>query len=135
MDCLVLGDSIAVGTARQLPSCTSYSVGGYNSQRWNQRFHDRPLTARNVIISLGTNDLKNVNTFDELQKIRQRVKADRVYWIMPPIKPAIQELVRRLAAEHGDVILPITQLSPDRVHPTPQGYRELAAKTKIKEQQ
>jgi lysophospholipase L1-like esterase len=88
-----------------------------------------------VIISLGTNDLKNVNTFDELQKIRQRVKADRVYWIMPPIKPAIQELVRRLAAEHGDVILPITQLSPDRVHPTPQGYRELAAKTKIKEQQ
>jgi lysophospholipase L1-like esterase len=55
-----------------------------------------------------------------------------VYWILPAIKPEVQEIVRRIAVENGDVILPIKDLSTDRVHPTTKGYRQLAEATKDK---
>jgi len=71
-----------------------------------------------------------VKTEAELQAIRQLTKADRVYWILPAIKPNIQDIVRRVAAEHGDVVLPITRLQKDGVHPSWAGYKDLADRTR-----
>jgi lysophospholipase L1-like esterase len=133
LDCLILGDSIAVGTAQARPECVSYSKGGINSYDWlNKNVGKSPYIARHVIISLGSNDHRGVETESELNTIRQLTKADRVYWILPAIKPDIQEIVRRIAVENGDVILPIKDLSTDRVHPTTKGYRQLAEATKDK---
>lgn len=133
LDCLILGDSIAVGTAQARPECVSYSKGGINSYDWlNKNVGKSPYIARHVIISLGSNNHRGVKTESELNTIRQLTKADRVYWILPAIKPDIQEIVRRIAVENGDVILPIKDLSTDRVHPTTKGYRQLAEATKDK---
>lgn len=131
LDCLIVGDSIAVGTSQVRTECVSYSKGGINSHQWvNQYIGKTPLQAKTVIISLGSNDLKHVKTESELETIRQLTKADRVYWILPAIKPNIQEIVKKVAEKYGDTILPITRLQKDGVHPSWAGYKELADKTK-----
>jgi len=131
LECLIVGDSIAVGTATARPECVAYAKGGINSYQWlNKNIDKTPLIAKTVIISLGSNDHKYVKTESELQAIRELTKADRVYWILPAIKPDIQEIVRKVAAQHGDTVLPITRLQKDGVHPSWAGYKELGEKTK-----
>ena len=129
IDCLILGDSIAVGTHMARPECVSYSKGGINSSDWNKRYGHNELKAGTVIISLGSNDLKGLDTLKELRTLRSTVKGSRVFWILPAIKPAKQQIVNDIAAEYGDTVLPIRQLQPDGVHPTGAGYRELAKST------
>ena len=131
LDCLIVGDSIAVGTASARPECVAYAKGGINSYQWvNKNIDKMPLTAKTVIISLGSNDHKYVKTEKELQTIRELTKADRVYWILPAIKPDIQEIVKKVAAEHGDTVLPITRLQKDGVHPSWAGYKQLGDQTR-----
>ena len=140
IDCIILGDSIAVGTHLQKPECVSYSKGGINSWQWNKMFGSNNLSANTVIISLGSNDHKYIKTYDELQKLRSKVKASRVFWILPNgnLKASgvsietIQHLVKEVAAQHGDTVLPITRVQPDGIHPSWAGYKELADKTKEK---
>jgi len=130
LDCLVVGDSIAVGVAQVRTECVSHSIGGYNSWQWNKKFKDKPLGAKTVIISLGSNDHPGVRTIWELQQLRDRVQADHVFWIMPAIKPDIQSMVRNVAESRGDTILPITRLQKDGVHPSWAGYKDLADRTR-----
>ena len=131
LECLIVGDSIAVGTATARPECVAYAKGGINSYQWlNKNIDKTPLIAKTVIISLGSNDHKYVKTESELRAIRDLTKADRVYWILPAIKPNIQDIVRNVAAQYGDTVLPITRLQKDGVHPSWAGYKELGEKTK-----
>jgi lysophospholipase L1-like esterase len=131
LECLIVGDSIAVGTATARPECVAYAKGGINSYQWvNTNIGKMPLVAKTVIISLGSNDHKYVKTESELRSIRELTKADRVYWILPAIKPDIQEIVKKVAAENGDTVLPITRLQKDGVHPSWAGYKQLGEQTK-----
>jgi len=131
LECLIVGDSIAVGTATARPECVAYAMGGINSYQWlNKNIDKMPLTAKTVIISLGSNDHKYVKTESELEAIRELTKADRVYWILPAIKPDIQEIVRKVAAKNGDTVLPITSLQKDGVHPSWAGYKQLGEQTR-----
>ena len=72
LECLILGDSIAVGTANVRTECVSYSVGGLNTWQWNKRFANKELMANSVIISLGTNDHDRIHTFRELSDIDRK---------------------------------------------------------------
>ena len=111
--------------------CASYAKGGINSKQWvDKNIGNMPLQAKHVIISLGSNDHKYIKTESELETIRKLTKADRVYWIMPAIKPDIQEIVRKVATKYGDVIIPITKLQPDGIHPSWSGYKEIVEKIK-----
>lgn len=130
LECLIMGDSIAVGTAQVRQECVSYSKGGINTWQWNRDYLKNDLTAKNVIISLGSNDHKGVRTKAELQRIREKVGTARVFWILPAIKPEIQEIVQAIAKEYGDTVVPITRLQPDKIHPSWAGYKEIAEKTK-----
>ena len=133
LECLILGDSIAVGTKMFAPKeCVSYSKGGFNTWQWNQRWGDTPLNAEIVVISLGTNDHKGVRTEKELRKMRDRVHATkRVMWIMPPCnakfcKSDINATVTKLANEYRDVIIGTARVQPDGIHPSWAGYKEIA---------
>ena len=53
-----------------------------------------------------------------------------MFWILPAIKPDIQQIVKEVAEEHGDTVLPITRLQPDGIHPSWAGYKEIARETK-----
>ena len=138
LECLIIGDSIAVGTANVRQECVSYSKGGWNSWQWNKHYivkEKKDLTAQNVIISLGTNDHKGVKTFDELMFMRRNVTAGRVYWILPPCndkfcKPSINEIVEIIAKNFGDTIISTKRLQADAIHPSWAGYKELAEQSK-----
>ena len=142
IDCLIIGDSIAVGTQQFRPECAVFAKNGITSRQWRQQYieSDRGAlpTAQTVIISLGSNDHKQVRTILELQEIRRKVTADRVFWILPHgNNPAggieiewIQRFVQAVAAENGDTVLPITRVQKDGIHPSWAGYRALAEKTK-----
>jgi lysophospholipase L1-like esterase len=131
LECLILGDSIAVGTHQARPECVAHAKGGWNTWQWNRDYLKNDLTAKTVIISLGSNDHKGVRTKAELQRIREKVgTTSRVFWILPAINPAVQAMVKSMAEEYGDTVLPITRLQKDGVHPSWAGYKELAEKTK-----
>lgn len=132
LECLIIGDSIAVGVAQVRKECVSYSKGGINSHQWlNQNIGKTPLEAKNVIISLGSNDHQYVKTEAELQTIRQLTKADRVYWILPSIdKPSVKEAVKKVALQHGDIVIATDRIQTDGVHPSWAGYKDLANKSK-----
>jgi lysophospholipase L1-like esterase len=129
LDCLILGDSIAVGTHQQRPECVAYAKGGWNTWQWNRDYLKNNLSAKTVIISLGSNDHSGVKTKAELQRIREKVGVAKVFWILPAIKPNIQSHIREIAEQYNDTVLPFPP-SSDKVHPTTQGYRELAKATK-----
>jgi len=126
LECLILGDSIAVGLYHYVAPCESLSKGGWNTHQWNRDYLKYDLTAQTVIISLGSNDHKHIRTQEELEKLRSKVQAGRVFWILPAIKPEIQRIVKVVAAFHGDTVVPITRLQPDKIHPSWAGYKELA---------
>jgi lysophospholipase L1-like esterase len=136
LDCLIIGDSIAVGTAMKRPECVSYAKGGWNSWQWNKDYLSKAAgqPAKTVIVSLGANDHKGVKTEIELRKMREAIKADRVFWISPgkERKPIPQEAIERIAREYGDTVLPRPEahMSSDGVHPTGLGYKLLGEQAK-----
>jgi lysophospholipase L1-like esterase len=130
LDCLIVGDSIAVGTHQFKNECRAIAKGGINSWQWNKKNSNQSLGAKVVVISLGSNDHPGVRTLWELQELRRRVYADRVYWIMPAVKPDIQQMIKLIADDYGDTVLPIARLQADKVHPSWAGYRDLADQIK-----
>ena len=136
LECLIIGDSIAVGTAQARPECVSYSRGGWNSWQWNKDYLAKASAqpAETIIISLGANDHKGVKTEAELRKMREAVKGKRVFWISPgkERKPVPQDAIERIAKEYGDVVLPrpTAHMSADGVHPTGKGYKLLGEMAK-----
>jgi len=129
LECLILGDSIAVGTHMMKPECAMVAKGGINSWQFNKNYSGE-FFSNIVIISLGSNDHSGVKTKFELEKLRSRVLAkSRVVWIMPSIKPEIQEIVKQVAKANGDLIISTNKLQPDGIHPSWAGYKELIQKS------
>lgn len=138
LECLILGDSIAVGTHQFYKECQLVGKGGINTWQWNNMYPTANLTAGVVIISLATNDHKYIKTLQELRKMRSRVTSQRVFWVLPagnlkgsevPIE-TIQSYVKTVAAEYGDTVLPIRRLQRDGIHPSWSGYRDIIERTK-----
>ena len=129
IECMIIGDSIGVGVSHVRKDCSSTAVGGINSWQANQYNSNKKVVAKTVIISLGSNDHKGVKTEAELRKLRANTTADRVYWILPAIKSDIQEIVRTVAADWKDIVLPISETT-DKVHPTMRSYKEIGANAK-----
>ena len=126
-DCMIIGDSIAKGVSDVRKDCIAYVQSGINSRDWYRKFYDKPMGGRTVVISLGTNDPEKMDTFEHLKTVRSMVDhADRVLWILPPIKPHVREIVMKMADNYGDDVLELAQLSADGVHPTEKGYRAIA---------
>lgn len=125
LECLILGDSIAVGVHQTRPDCAVYAKSGINSRDFVNRFIGKDLTADTVLISLGSNDYAQIKTKNELLDLRSQVVAKKVYWVLPAIKPNVQEIVEEVANTYGDWIIRIPNLSKDKIHPTYRGYKKI----------
>jgi len=136
LECLIMGDSLAVGVGQIRKECVTYAKSGINSYDYVNRHvlhtNGSNKQAKTVIISLGSNDTKNIKTFEELDTLRQLVKADRVYWIVPAIKEDKRKAVWAVANKYHDHVIETRnqELSPDKVHPTYKGYTSIANQTK-----
>ncbi len=129
-DCLILGDSIAVGIHSYRYECMSHSNVGITSKGYNKKYGSVDKTANVVIISLGSNDGIDINTLYEIERLRSNVVAHKVFWILPYNKK-YHGIIQSVAEKYGDVVLPIRDVSPDHVHPTQKEYKNLAEQTKV----
>lgn len=87
--------------------------------------------ARTAIISLGVNDGDSVATADNLARLRGRVAADTVYWLLSGTNQHIRDAVRAIAGRFGDRLIDVLPLAgPDHIHPDRTGYAQLAAETR-----
>lgn len=133
LECLIVGDSIAVGVSQVRPECEAIVKSGINSKTWNDRHLHQLKPARTLIISLGANDL-GINTEGHVRSLRTNAQADRVFWLLPSarLKPRQVEAVRQVAEEFGDTVIPRPEsnISSDGVHPTYRGYKILGDQTR-----
>lgn len=135
LDCLILGDSIAVGTHQFKKECVAYAKGGINSWQFNKQYvidRKNHLDAEVVLISLGSNDHAGVKTYNELYKMRERITAKRVYWVLPNPErfPKQADSVNLIAISFGDQIIKTNRYQADQVHPSWAGYKEIAEQAK-----
>jgi lysophospholipase L1-like esterase len=135
IECLILGDSLAVGVGQVRKECVTHAVSGINSYNYVNRhilYTKGDTQAKTVIISLGSNDTKNIDTYEELTTLRQLVSADRVYWIVPNIKETKRKAVWEVARKNNDWVIDARgyDRSPDAVHPTYKGYKGIADETR-----
>lgn len=127
-ECLILGDSVAVGAARaiNLRYARTCDVVAEERATASQILSWRmPLKAYGTsIFSLGSNDQATESTAVKLTTIRATVASRRVIWILPYAR-AQAYLVSRVAARFGDETIDLARLeSRDRIHP--RRYADLA---------
>ena len=134
IECLIVGDSIAVGVSQVRPECQSIAKSGINSRDWTSKHLHKLKPTRTLIISLGANDYKGINTEGHIRSLRTNAQADRVFWLLPSqrLKPQQVEAVKQVAEEFGDTVIPRPEsnISSDGVHPTYKGYKILAEHTR-----
>ena len=135
LECLILGDSIAVGTHHFKQECVAYAKGGINSWQFNKSYVENRSTnfdAKTVIISLGSNDHKGIKTYNELYKLREHINASKVYWILPKAEtfPNQERDVNLIAISFGDYVIAPTRYQKDNVHPSWAGYKQIADEAK-----
>jgi lysophospholipase L1-like esterase len=132
LDCLVMGDSIAVGIGQNRPECTTVARVGITSKKWYETYKIKDKNYEQVVISLGTNDFHNI-TEKSLRKIRSEIKSQRVIWILPSstLKPEQRSVVLDIAREYRDATVDISgYLGYDHIHPTGRGYQDIAKITR-----
>jgi hypothetical protein len=123
LDCLILGDSIAVGVGEARPECMTVAEIGITSEQFAYSYAG-PFGATKVIVSLGSNDKHDSS--DALWNLRQHING-RVIWILPARRYQ-QGAVRKLATYFGDKMVTIPSVRRDGVHPA--DYRRLADLTR-----
>ena len=129
IDCIAIGDSLAVGVGHARPGCFIAAITGVTSERYVHIFPGM-RHVRTAIISLGVNDSEDIGTAENLLRLRQQVRADRVFWLLTGGNPRAREAVHEVAGRFGDRLIDAAPLTgPDHVHPGRDGYARLAALT------
>ena len=130
-DCLILGDSIAVGISQLLSydqtiRCSTVAKVGRSTKQVVAHAPQEMANVSNVVISTGSNDAQPQPEL--LWSLRKRVSGN-VTWILPAKPEAARAYINRIAAERGDHIVDVTQwqLAVDGVHPTMNGYRAVTS--------
>ena len=130
LECLIVGDSIAVGVSQIKTECVAYVKSGINSKNWNKQYLSKLEPTKILVISLGANDYKGIKTEENVRQLRLATQAGKVFWLLPSnkLKPTQVEAVKKVAEEFGDTVIPRpeTDISADGVHPTYKGYKKLA---------
>jgi lysophospholipase L1-like esterase len=126
-DCLLLGDSIALGLAVALKAggiaCdVAARVGARSAELPRQiaAMGARPV----VVLSTGTNDAPNADLEANLIGARMALGRARIVWILPYRRQSAYAITR-IAFRFGDDLIDIAAL-PSRDHIHPASYRALA---------
>lgn len=127
-DCIILGDSIAVGIAQQIAAegISQCEVTAKVGRPTAEVLQSAPVTiqARNVVISTGSNDWNPRSTY--FSNLRSRIYG-AVVWILPAKQSVAREIITKIAAEHGDRVIDLVGLPlADGIHPTRGGYQRVA---------
>lgn len=127
-DCLILGDSIAVGISGYLAKdktvqCETIAKVGRPT---SEVLSNAPVSidAKTVIISTGSNDHQSRPY--QYNNLRNRIYGS-VTWILPARHQEARAAITEIASYRGDRVIDLATLpSSDGVHPTPYVYRAIA---------
>ena len=118
MDCVTIGDSIALGIGR---ATHCYRMAAIGRTAFDQAALIKPISIDTAIISLGTNRPTDPNLNVDLVYVRTNVKANKVVWIIPYNKDAAK-IVRSVAASFGDKYVELSAFpTNDDIHPQKYG--------------
>ena len=129
--CAIVGDSLAVGIANFRHDCINVAHVGVTTAQAKSQLHQLPIGINQVLISIGTND-RHSETFIEASKLRSNLKNKCVIWLLPSPTPA-RSAILSIAKKWGDMVLDTSPwIHQKSIHPSSEGYRELAKRSKIK---
>lgn len=115
LECLILGDSIAVGISQHMQECHVEAKVGISASEFGKKFK-YDVETKTVIISLGSNPQpKHLRL--SLEQIRSKVHAQNVIWVIPKKDDTPKEI----AELHGDKYVTIDG-TVDGIHPTSYQY-------------
>lgn len=133
MVCLVLGDSIAVGTQQALAEqgvvCERRARVGISSNS----IEDYPVVtnANTVIISAGSNDNPRLNNVPTYERLRAKYVGKKVVWILPRNR-IIARQVLQVIVKYRDAYVDGYSFEPaDRLHPKYYGSVARAVRKKM----
>jgi hypothetical protein len=115
LECLVLGDSIAVGIGSVSPQCQTIAKVGINSKNFVAS-HKYIPKAHTTVISLGSND-GNADFSKYLKELRTNVSG-KVIWILSNNNDKARKIALSIAKQYGDNVVYLSSFaSADGVHP------------------
>ena len=120
IDCVAIGDSIAVGTGKAM-GCEIRAYIGWSSSKIVNLANG--VKAELCVISAGSNDPNNPKLLLNLKTIRGKIDCVKVVWIQPINKKAASAV--RNAVRSGDNVVTFLP-AKDNVHP--KNYNALAKK-------
>ncbi len=128
-ECLILGDSIGLGTARAVNEryprqCDVLAVERATAaQILSWRKPEKNYGS--CIFAIGSNDPPRLNLATQLVRIRSSICLRRVIWLLPYARPQAY-IVSSIAARYGDETMDLIQFKTrDHVHP--RSYSEVAS--------
>lgn len=124
IDCVVLGDSIAVGIGSVSPQCQTIAKVGINSKNFvvSNRYIPK---AKTTIISLGSND-GNADFSKYLRELRKRASG-KVIWILSANNDKARQIALNIARQNGDSVVYLSSFATaDGIHP--KSYSSVAKK-------
>lgn len=128
IECLILGDSIAVGVGQFRPDCAIEAKVGINSEDYANGVY-RHFTvegSKKTIISLGSNDA-GIDSYGPMLAVRELINGD-VIWILSSNNEESRFAALTIAKQYGDSVIDTSSypMSKDGVHPTRKGYKLIA---------
>lgn len=131
LDCLIFGDSIAEGLQHFKKECVPYVQSNLSSKEFNNKFiinHKSDYGSEVAIISLGSYDKNKVKTEKELTNIRNKIKSERVYWILPNQEkfPNQFKIVNSVAQKFNDFVIKPKSYQKASILPTEKSYKEIS---------
>jgi hypothetical protein len=135
LECLILGDDLALGISKYKPECAVVATPGINSERWVDNNLSLVQSSKVTIISLTSYDDDGIISRNNLYKIREKIKVGKVVWIIPVSSLStlnLKAMLEVVASEYKDSIISVApnERSKDNKHPTEEGYQNIARKIK-----
>lgn len=124
LECLIVGDSIAVGVGSVSPKCETIAKVGINSKNFVVSNVYIPA-ADTTVISLGSND-GNSDYSKYLKTLREKITG-KVIWLVSANNSKARNIVLYIAERYNDFVIHLSNFSTkDGVHP--RSYKEVARK-------
>jgi hypothetical protein len=118
LDCLIAGDSIALGLQSRVPECTVDARVGASSAEIIGKVKDSIV----LFVSAGSNDALDPHLEQNLMVMRVKTTG-RVIWILP-VNDRAAKIIMEVARKFKDDCIGFGG-GPDKVHPTTKEYDNL----------
>lgn len=124
-ECLILGDSIGVGTAQAINARYPHQCDVQAAERATAEqiltWRRSPKIYGAAIFAMGSNDAAGPALAKKLLSIRAGIRTRRVIWLLPYARQQAY-VVNSVAASFGDETLDLKRFATkDRIHPASYG--------------